>query len=199
MDTSDKLNIPLFPLTIFVLPEETRKLHVFEPRYKNLIEDTDNYSGFFGIPFYKGSDKYDSGTIVKVERILNHYPGGEFDISVKGMELFTVTEFNAEHRNRLYPYGNVNIKHIGDISPGEKLEKEFTEFSKTILNKTPFPDASRDLFKMSIYLGLKDWEKYLLFREENTNVIKQKMGDLLKLKTLLARQKDSINKIYSLN
>ena len=198
-NNENNLSIPLFPLTIFVLPGETKLLHIFEPRYKNLIADTDNYNGMFGIPFYKRSDSYDLGTLVKVDRILKRYPEGESDISIKGIGIFTVTSFNPVHPERLYPYGEVNIKSKNDIEPGDKLTKEFIEFSRIILNKTPYPQVSSSLYKMSIYLGLQDWEKYQLFREDNTNVIIQKMRDLLKLKTLLARQKDSVNELYSLN
>ncbi len=46
-------NIPLFPLGIVVLPGETRFLHIFEQRYKNLFEDIDKADGCFGIPFIR--------------------------------------------------------------------------------------------------------------------------------------------------
>ena len=43
--------IPFFPLGIVVMPGEVRFLHVFETRYKNLFNDLDRFSNYFGIPF----------------------------------------------------------------------------------------------------------------------------------------------------
>jgi hypothetical protein len=46
-------NIPLFPLGIIVLPGETRFLHIFETRYKNLFNDLEKWKLLLAYPSYQ--------------------------------------------------------------------------------------------------------------------------------------------------
>ena len=100
-------NIPFFPLGIIVLPGETRFLHVFESRYKNLFSDLEKFGNYFGIPFISKGRIHDVGSLVKLEKVLARYPNGELDVAVKGIDIFSITRLNAEHPKRLYPYGDI--------------------------------------------------------------------------------------------
>ena len=42
--------IPIFPLSIVVYPGEELNLHIFEPRYKQLITESYQANRSFGIP-----------------------------------------------------------------------------------------------------------------------------------------------------
>ena len=44
--------LPLFPLNLVVFPEEELNLHIFEPRYKELVNDCMSKEVNFGIPSY---------------------------------------------------------------------------------------------------------------------------------------------------
>lgn len=45
----DLIRIPIFPLAIFPLPGEMVPLHIFEPRYRQLLEDAEKRDIAFGI------------------------------------------------------------------------------------------------------------------------------------------------------
>ena len=57
---------PLFPLNIVAFPGEDLKLHIFEPRYIQLVNDAIADSGKFGIPSYV-TKKIDFGTEVEID------------------------------------------------------------------------------------------------------------------------------------
>jgi hypothetical protein len=67
----------MFPLSIFPLPGELVPLHIFEPRYKQLLQDAETKDITFGIYFNHGRNKDQMGSLVKLESIIKRYPGGE--------------------------------------------------------------------------------------------------------------------------
>jgi Lon protease-like protein len=84
--------IPLFPLDVVVLPGEEFYLHIFEPRYKQLIAEAKEEGISFGIPFVKNGELQGFGTIVKLKTVFSTYPEGELDISVVGTGIFKLNE-----------------------------------------------------------------------------------------------------------
>ncbi|WP_332914209.1 hypothetical protein [Algoriphagus boritolerans] len=70
--------IPFFPLKLVAFPGEELNLHVFEPRYKELLEDVENHGTTFGICVF--TDKLSGyGTEVALERIkktVRRWPNG---------------------------------------------------------------------------------------------------------------------------
>ena len=58
--------IPIFPLGIVVYPGEQVNLHIFEPRYKQLINDCFVTKKPFGIPAVLDNNVSEMGTLVKV-------------------------------------------------------------------------------------------------------------------------------------
>ena len=49
---TQQLTIPMFPLNMVLLPGETKTLHIFEERYKQLVRDCLDNEAHFGIPFF---------------------------------------------------------------------------------------------------------------------------------------------------
>lgn len=96
----------LFPLNWVVFPEERVNLHIFEPRYRQLINECKESGESFGIPFYKeGVGSH--GTIAEIESIKKRYSDGRMDITVKGLEPFELYTFLPVVEGRLYPGGKV--------------------------------------------------------------------------------------------
>jgi len=75
--------IPLFPLEIVVYPFESLNLHIFEPRYRELIHDCFNEKKSFGIPYFIQDSPLKYGTIVELEMIAKTYENGRMDIKTK--------------------------------------------------------------------------------------------------------------------
>lgn len=99
--------IPLFPLEIVVFPREKLNLHVFEPRYKQLIHDCKSGALIFGIPFYQKDRKLVFGSTVMLDKIEKTYPNGRMDIRTVGLVPFEVKRFLPVMKNKLYPGGYI--------------------------------------------------------------------------------------------
>ena len=82
--------LPLFPLKLVLLPYEILPLHIFEPRYKQMVKNAIENKQPFGIVLKQEEEVYKKGCRVEVIKILQKYPNGEYDIIVKGIERFKV-------------------------------------------------------------------------------------------------------------
>ena len=94
--------IPLFPLDVVILPSEEFYLHIFEPRYLQLIAEAKAEGISFGIPFVKNGELQGFGTIVKLKTVFSKYPEGELDISVVGTGIFRLNEPLKVIKDKLY-------------------------------------------------------------------------------------------------
>jgi Lon protease-like protein len=102
-----QINIPLFPLSIFLIPGETCALHIFEERYRALIAWSIEHSRPFGIPCNHVLNTANSGSLVEVSKVTKRYPGGESDIEVRCVGLFRLDRFFYRMEDELYPGGSV--------------------------------------------------------------------------------------------
>ncbi len=94
--------IPLFPLSIVVYPGEALNLHIFEPRYKQLITDCFANKKPFGIPAVINNKVMDFGTLVTINEISTTYDNGEMDIKTTGVDVFNILESITSLPNKLY-------------------------------------------------------------------------------------------------
>ena len=58
--------IPIFPLGVVVFPGEQLNLHIFEPRYRQLIQDCFGEKRSFGIPIVLKNNVSEMGTLVTI-------------------------------------------------------------------------------------------------------------------------------------
>ena len=79
--------IPIFPLGIVVYPGEKLHLHIFEPRYKQLIKECKELNKPFGIPAVINNRLQEIGTLVEIVDIVQVYENGEMDIRTPGRVL----------------------------------------------------------------------------------------------------------------
>ncbi|MEZ4883371.1 MAG: LON peptidase substrate-binding domain-containing protein [Chitinophagales bacterium] len=107
--------LPLFPLNLVVFPEEKLKLHVFEPRYKQLIYECDKQQTTFGIPVYIDGKVKEFGTEMRLISIEKVYQNGELDVVTKGIRPFRLKNFQRITEGKLYPSAEVMYqKNIED-------------------------------------------------------------------------------------
>lgn len=111
--------IPVFPLGLVLFPGEQLHLHIFEPRYKQLIQECATQKKLFGIPAVVNNKICEMGTTADIIEISKTYDNGEMDIKVKGIALFRVLEFVKHIPDKLfdgaivtYPRNNIASKNI---------------------------------------------------------------------------------------
>lgn len=99
MESSPKL-LPLFSLPMMVLPGEVSALHIFEPRYREMIAHCraePNPSGDFIIQFKEEERAAAYATVVRITKILNEQENGMLDILVKGQRRIEVLDRVQNH------------------------------------------------------------------------------------------------------
>lgn len=100
--------IPLFPLAIVVYPGELLNLHIFEPRYKQLIAESFESKKPFGIPAVVDDKIMEMGTLVEIKEISQVYDDGKMDIKTEGLQVFRMLETIEEVPDKLYSGAIVN-------------------------------------------------------------------------------------------
>lgn len=118
-------NFPLFPIGVIVLPGEIQPLHIFEPRYKQLIQEMEETRGTFGIPFIVDGKICQYGSGVVLHKILAVSPTGEMDILVKGVNIFSIESIEDQLLGKLYGGGTVKILSGINTMPSVNLRKKF--------------------------------------------------------------------------
>ncbi len=76
--------IPIFPLGIVVFPGEALNLHIFEPRYKEMVTDCFAEVKPFGIPTVLENGVNELGTLLEITEIVEIHADGKMDIRTKG-------------------------------------------------------------------------------------------------------------------
>lgn len=105
-------NLPFFPLSLVVYPEERLNLHIFEPRYRQLINECHSQNSSFGIPVFLDNKVSDYGTEVRIISIAKRYEDGRMDIQIRGMQPFKLLNFQNPIPKKLYAGGEVQILDI---------------------------------------------------------------------------------------
>jgi Lon protease-like protein len=111
--------LPLFPLQMIAYPGEVIRLHIFEPRYRQLIGECRDTGSTFGIPPYFQGRLVEYGTEMRLLEIFKTHEGGEMDIAVEGVRAFHLDNFLAEAPHKLYAGGNITpIENDPAVDPG---------------------------------------------------------------------------------
>ncbi len=127
------VRIPMFPLSIFPLPGEMVPLHIFEPRYRQLLRDAEDRDISFGIYFNHTLNTTKLGSLVKLESVIKRFPGGESDIIVKCQDLFRMETLYRTYKEKLYPSGDVAFWQVdlhASVSP--RLLTEFETYMRLL-------------------------------------------------------------------
>ncbi|GAB4333206.1 MAG: LON peptidase substrate-binding domain-containing protein [Flammeovirgaceae bacterium] len=101
--------LALFPLNLVVYPKEKLNLHIFEPRYKQLIKDCIEEGITFGITAFIDNKIKTFGTEVKLLEVVNRYEDGRLDIRTEGTRVFQVNEFFNPMPGKLYAGADVDF------------------------------------------------------------------------------------------
>lgn len=84
--------LPLFPLGIVLCPDEPIPLHIFEPRYREMVRVCLDNDQPFGIVYVTEEGHARIGCTARIRRVLNRYDDGRLDIVVMGEERFRLLE-----------------------------------------------------------------------------------------------------------
>ena len=159
--------IPIFPLGIVVYPGENLNLHIFEPRYKQLIKECKENKKPFGIPAVIDNKLQEYGTLVEITEMTKMYDNGEMDIKTKGEKVFRILEIIKEVPDKLYSGAIVNYpdnKEQGNIELMRKVMNGIRELHRLLKVAKDFkkPDEEIKSYEVAHHIGLTLQEEYEL-------------------------------------
>ncbi len=131
MQQSEKL-FGLFPLQVLLLPGEKIQLHIFEPRYKQLIQDVTAQKTFFGILYTADGIEKKVGSLVQVKEINQVYPDGRMDITIYCLYNFYLTQFLPHYPEKLYSGGFVTLITPPKKPSSAKLKEAIKAYQRAI-------------------------------------------------------------------
>lgn len=165
--------IPIFPLSIVVYPHEDLNLHIFEPKYKQLIKECFDQKKPFGIPVVINDKLNEMGTLLEITEISKIYENGEMDIKTKGIKVFRILEIIKEIPEKLFSGAIVNYPHNHEHGKRILMDKVIAatkQLHKMLKVKTSLHKSEEELWSYdlahSVGLTLEEEYELLTFMNE---------------------------------
>jgi ATP-dependent Lon protease len=122
--------IGLFPLGLVLLPTEQVPLHIFEPRYRELIGECLDAGEPFGLVFADDDGLRRIGTLASVVEVTDRFDDGRLNVVVEGGERFRLvelTEGRSFHTGTIEPLGDLE-----DPPRPAEVDRAVTVFSRLV-------------------------------------------------------------------
>ena len=193
--------IPIFPLGIIVYPGEDLNLHIFEPRYKQLIHECFEQKKPFGIPVVIDNKLQEHGTLVQITEISKVQDNGEMDIKTKGLQVFLILELIKELPEKLYSGAIVNYPENNEQGKPELMQKVMAgirDLHKLLKVNKEFiiPDEEIKCYDIAHHIGLsleQEYELLSLFDErQRQEYLKRHLAKVIPTVAVMEQLKEKI-------
>ena len=108
--------IPLFPLEVVLFPGEMLPLHIFEPRYKEMIRECEEKKQPFGVVLAEEDGIAEVACTAELLQIAKTYDNGEMDIITVGRRIFRIVEVIEERS-----FYEAQVEFIADEAPPHQV------------------------------------------------------------------------------
>lgn len=168
-------DFPLFPLNLVALPSESVPLHIFEERYRTMIERCLSEDGEFGIVWLSDEELKPIGCACAIDEVLERTEDGEMNILARGTRPFRLLE---RQDDLPYPAGVVQFLE----EPEDETDPEvagaarelYAELVEQATDKLLEPDelAELDAYRMAatVEFGSDAKQELLELRSENARL-----------------------------
>jgi Lon protease-like protein len=134
--------IGLFPLGLVLLPTEQVPLHIFEPRYRELIDECLEQGTPFGLVYADDDGIRQVGTLAAVTEVIERFEDGRLNVVVEGRERFRLvelTEGRSFHTGLVEPVDDQDDPtEPGDVERALELFSRLVELTGSDI---PAPEA----------------------------------------------------------
>jgi Lon protease-like protein len=142
----------LFPLPIVLVPTERIPLHIFEPRYKELISECVDNGGEFGLVLATGDGAvHEIGTRAMVSQVLEVLDDGSMNIVVEGGDRFRLVDLTS---GRSFTTGVVEPVEDDDEPPlpndVERATDVFRQLAEAADSDVDLPDPESPLYDFEL-------------------------------------------------
>lgn len=159
--------LPIFPLQLVVFPGEHLNLHIFEQRYRELVDDAEAHGITFCVPTVYEGGVLPIATEVKLLDVVNRYPSGESDIRTLGGRVFFMEDYEKIMPGKLYAGGDCR-EIYPDQQEDLQLNQRIVKLTREIYRELSIDKVIRDAedgfktYDIGHYVGLKLEQEYEL-------------------------------------
>lgn len=196
--------MPLFPLDTVLFPGMVLPLHIFEPRYREMIQGCLEDQSQFGVVLIKEGSQtgelatpYDVGTAARISRV-EYLPDGRMDITVVGTQRFRILELDTSKSylsatTSEFPVVNASTRLAEELARRVRPRVlEYVELlsdaSSTRLRLDRLPDDPKALsLLVAIALQVSNEEKQQLLETAGVPEMLNRERRLLSVETMLLR------------
>lgn len=114
--------IPLFPLDVVLMPGTPLPLHIFEERYKQMINECLESGDEFGVVLSDSSGTREVGCTASISEIVERYDDGRLVILVEGSQRFKLGNIISGHPAGK-PYYVGEIEYLQDEETTEDISE----------------------------------------------------------------------------
>jgi len=193
--------IPIFPLNTVVYPGESLNLHIFEPRYKQLINECYKEKKPFGIPAVIQNKLQEYGSMVEITELSQVYESGEMDIKTKGVRVFRILELITDIPDKLYSGAIVNYPDNYETGVPELMRKvmnSIRELHLILKVDKDFKKADTELksYEVAHHIGLSREQEYellhLLDERQRQEYLKRHLAKVIPMLAGMEQLKEKI-------
>ncbi len=221
-DTLEKVSgikhLPLFPLPLVLLPNEFLPLHIFEPRYQQMLKDVALEKNMFGVSYFNPTEEFvekppvgSIGCAAEVREVQT-MPDGRSNVVTVGVARFVLIDYISDGA----PYLVGDVEFFEDDAEDEKVlnplaDEVFALFRRVALaahklggERGAFPDVQQTepqalSFLVTAAFNLEPDLKYQLLETRSTIERMKKLKEILVQTVDKMEDSAEINKIAKTN
>jgi Lon protease-like protein len=168
-------DFPLFPLGVVALPGELIPLHIFEERFKTMMNECLEAEREFGIVWLSDDGLRTIGCAARIEEVLERMDDGRMNLVARGTRPFKVVERQA---HLAYPAGVIEFVHDRGDDPDQSLvEAAHEAYGELVKRATDHEPDAAEVGEMNAYamaatvdFGLDAKQGLLDLRSENARL-----------------------------
>ncbi|MCK4751598.1 MAG: LON peptidase substrate-binding domain-containing protein [Bacteroidales bacterium] len=193
--------LPFFPLSVLLFPGEDIPLRIFEPRYKQLIEDARTNGITFAIPFVIDQEIQEFGCEVRLKEVVAENPRGRMVITVESLFIVQIISYSKKLEGKLYAGGVIRRLPGSDPVQSQELQEMIKiyvdQFDSEFLSCCNQPGVTHQDIIRALNLNSEDKYRFVCMPDEE-----QKEGYLtgqLRYLRMIRNQETLLGNDFGLN
>lgn len=161
--------LPIFPLQLVAFPGQNLNLHIFEPRYKQLLTDVEHKGTSFLIPTFFKEQSLDYASEVRLQKIHKKYDDGKLDIKTHIVGVYRIIKILQPYPGRLYDGAEAEKQPITaqpDVVKSAQILELVEKVYRIMEIKKAVPNLQDQFFSFRIghHVGLSLDQEYELLK-----------------------------------
>lgn len=146
-------SLPIFPLGVVLYPQERLPLHIFEPKYREMVQVCLEADSPFGVLLFDEGEMAEIGCTAQIINVVTRYDDGRMDILVEGRRRFRLLEVHTES-----PYMTAAVEMVSEsreAAESELKERAITQHMKLLelAGRTVRPSLYQDVREVSFVMA----------------------------------------------